>query len=428
VRWLLARTGPALAIGVLCAALLRGLEWCAELLSHVLWSVLPGAAGIDSDSGWWIVIILTLTGVVVGLVLHVAPGHGGFDSATHELDAPVLPLRALPGVTLVTIAALAGGVSLGPESPIIAINAAVVVALTARVVPFLGAQLAGFATIAGTVGAMFGTPVAAALLLTGVLAAAPMRGALWDRMFLPLAAAAAGAATTLALGGGTLAMTLPAYTDPRITDIPLAAIIAVAGAAFGVAGAWVFPAVHRAFHAIRWPIVMTTLGGALLGLLGVLGGSLTLFKGLEQSGELLANLDTFGVPALLGILFVKMAALIVSASAGFRGGRIFPAVFIGVALGALAVAIVPETPLGLAIGCGVLGLTLAVGRDGWLALFIAVIVAGDIALLPLLCLALLPLLCLALLPAWLVVTRAPRFLVARRRSGPEPTAAGASPS
>jgi H+/Cl- antiporter ClcA len=239
-------------------------------------------------------------------------------------------------------------------------------------------------------------------------------------MFLPLAAAAAGAATTLALGGGTLAMTLPAYTDPRITDIPLAAIIAVVGAAFGVAGAWVFPAVHRAFHAIRWPIVMTTLGGALLGLLGVLGGSLTLFKGLEQSGELLANLDTFGVPALLGILFVKMAALIVSASAGFRGGRIFPAVFIGVALGALAVAIVPETPLGLAIGCGVLGLTLAVGRDGWLALFIAVIVAGDIALLPLLC--------LALLPAWLVVTRAPRFLVARRRSGPEPTAAGASPS
>ena len=49
---------------------------------------------------------------------------------------------------------------------------------------------------------------------------------------------------------------------------------------------------------------------------------------------------------------------------------------------------------------------LAVSRDGWLALFLAVLVAGDVGILPILC--------LAALPAWLVVTRAPHFLVPRR--------------
>ena len=416
VRWLLARSGPALAIGVVCALLLWGLEWCAEQLSRWAWETAPAALGLDPESGWWIVGTLTLTGVIVGLVIQFAPGHAGFDSATHELDAPILPPRALPGVALVTIAALAGGVSLGPESPILAINTAVVVALAARAAPFLGAPLAGLTTIAGTVGAMFGTPVAAALLLTGVLAAASMRGALWDRMFLPLAAAASGAATTSLLGGPSLAMQLPAYTDPQLLDIVAAAVIAVAAAAFGVAGAWAFPRVHRALHALRWPLVTATLGGALLGVLGVLGGPVTLFKGLDQSVELLADPGARTAWSLLGIALIKMAALLIAASAGFRGGRIFPAVFIGVAIGLAAVSIAPQTPVGLAIGSGVLGIPLAVGRDGWLALFLAAVVAADLALLPLLC--------LALLPAWLVVTRAPHFLVPR---SPEPQSASPAP-
>ena len=50
------------------------------------------------------------------------PGHGGPDSATTELIGRRCRCAVLPGLALVTVLGLAGGVSLGPENPIIAIN------------------------------------------------------------------------------------------------------------------------------------------------------------------------------------------------------------------------------------------------------------------------------------------------------------------
>ena len=85
------------------------------------------------------------------------------------------------------------------------------------------------------------------------------------------------------------------------------------------------------------------------------------------------------------------------------GGRVFPAVFIGVAFGMLGHALIPAIPLSLAIACGVLGITLTVARDGWIALFIAVAIVGDITVLG-------PL-CLIILPAWLIVRTAPEMVI-----------------
>ena len=69
------------------------------------------------------------------------PGHGGPDSATTELIAPPLRLAVLPSLILVTVLALAGGVSLGPENPIIAINTGLLVALVARLWPAVPPEL-----------------------------------------------------------------------------------------------------------------------------------------------------------------------------------------------------------------------------------------------------------------------------------------------
>src|SRR3954447_17257637 len=125
---------PALVVGVLSALILWILEQAADLLGGVLYKTLPGALGTD-PSGWWIILVLTMTGLAVGIVLTVMPGHGGPDSATTELMGPPLPLKTLPGLVIATLLSLAGGVSLGPENPIIAINAAVVVAILARLIP-----------------------------------------------------------------------------------------------------------------------------------------------------------------------------------------------------------------------------------------------------------------------------------------------------
>lgn len=404
VRRLLLLSIPAILIGVLSALSLRLLDLLADQLDDVLWTNTPNSLGIAPDSPWWIFAVLTFTGIAVGLVVWLVPGHAGPDSATTELAATPLRLSVLPGLAVVVILSLAGGVSLGPENPIIAINVSLAVALVARIAKAVPAQLTGALAISATIGALFGTPVAAALVFTGMVGEFKMGGSLWDKLFLPLVSAGAGSVTMFLVGGG-FGATAPfdPYGAPQAFDLLLGAIVAVAAAAFGLVGIYLFPLVHRAFHALRHPLLYITLGGVVLGVLGMIGGPVTLFKGLEQSEQLLADPGDYPPGQLTVILLVKLAALVVAASAGFRGGRIFPAVFLGVAAGLLGGALLPALPLSLAVACGILGVVLAVARDGWVALFVAVAMVDDVTVLPLLC--------IIVLPAWLVVTRAREMLI-----------------
>ncbi|MHA7208152.1 ion channel protein [Arthrobacter sp. MDT1-65] len=397
---------PAMIVGAVSAVGLFAVEELAHAIEHLLWGTLPDAWNVDPASGWWIFGILTLTGVVIGLIVQFAPGHGGSDSATTELIAPPLRLFAVPSLLLVTVIGLAGGVSLGPEIPIIAFNTAVLVALLGRLWPDIPTELVVMVTAAGTIGALFGTPVAAALVFTGVVAGFKGGGALWDRLFLPLVAAGAGTITMRWLDGPQLPETgLPQLGTPGAGDLLAGILVTVVATFIGLGAVYAFPHAHRFFHGLKNPAIYIALGGAVLGVLGVLGGPVTLFKGASQMGELIRNQGDYSAVELMLIIAVKLAALVVAAAAGFRGGRIFPAVFIGTAAGLAACAVFPAIPLGLALACGILGVVLPVARDGWIALFIAVVVVGDAGVLPVLC--------VAILPAWLLVSRAPEMLIHR---------------
>ncbi|WP_328794498.1 chloride channel protein [Herbidospora solisilvae] len=152
---------------------------------------------------------------------------------------------------------------------------------------------------------------------------------------------------------------------------------------------------------------MVTAGGAVLGGLGIIGGEVSMFKGLTQAGELLRGHAATGTVIL--VLLVKLVALTVAAACGFRGGRIFPAVFMGIALGVAANALVPAVPPALALTAGVLGFVLAITQHGWLSLFISVAVVGDTALIPVAC--------VTILPAWLLVTGKKQMVVPAHMPG-----------
>ncbi|HEY2645050.1 MAG TPA: ion channel protein [Galbitalea sp.] len=414
IKTLLVLSIPAALIGVVCALVLFGLDKLAEWLQNVVWTDIPKATGIDPASGWWIFGVLTITGLAVGLALWLIPGHGGLDSATTELSAPPPALWVIPSIIVVVVLSLAGGVSLGPENPILAINAGLIVGILAKVWKKLPSQLVGLIATAGTVGALFGTPIAAALILTGIVAALKTGGALWDRLFLPLVAASVGAVVMDLLAHPVFALPLPAYTNIAALDLLSAVVIAISIAVVGVLAAWVFPLVHRTFRLLRNPVFYVTAGGVILGILGAIGGPITLFKGVVQMGQLVDERSSLTVEALIVIVLVKVVALLVSASSGFRGGRIFPSVFIGVAAGLLANLLVPSVPLTLAVGAGVLGMVLAVSRDGWIALFIAAAVTNNLVMFPVLC--------IAVLPCWLLVSHAPKFIVKpAREAEPLPT-------
>ncbi|MEV1052393.1 ion channel protein [Streptomyces sp. NPDC049887] len=392
---------PAVIVGVASSLLLLGLTELSQLLKGVLWASLPDAIGVGRHSAPWTIAVLTGTGLAVGLVVWRVPGHAGPDPATTGLVDPPMPPSVVPSLLLTAVLGLAGGVSLGPENPITAANIALAAWLGGRAVRGSGAELWAALAAAGTVGALFGTPVAAALILTESLASRPAPGALWDKLFAPLIAGGAGSLTTVLIAHPTFDLDLPALSGSRWGDVPAALAVSSLGALVGMAAVRVFPYTHAAFRKLGHPVAAITAGGLVLGLLGALGGQLTLFKGLEEVRVLAADPSGWSSGQFALMTVVKLAALTIAATCGFRGGRIFPSIFVGVALGLGVSALVPEVHTTVAVVCAVLGVLLAITRQGWLSLFTAAVLAADAHVLPLLC--------VALLPAWLLVTGRPQM-------------------
>lgn len=410
-RALLPLVVPAIVIGVGSSLVLLVVSELADKLQDVLWDDWPDAMGFDGSSDGWIIFMLTLAGFAVGLVVWMVPGHAGPDPATQNLVSAPLAPGVLPGVAVVTILGLAGGVSLGPENPITAINIALTVAIGGRLLRGVGAPQLVMLGAAGTVGALFGTPVGAALIFSE-MPAGPDAPPLFDRLFAPLIAAAAGAVTTTALAQPSFAVSVAPYPGIEAVDVLSASVIGVAAALVALVAVYAFPRVHAAFQRLEHPVAMLTLGGLILGLLGALGGTITLFKGLQEMKELVADVDDYSNGRLLLVIVVKLVAILVAATCGFRGGRIFPAVFVGVAIGLLANGLVSDIPPAVAVSAGVLGMVAVVTRDGWLSLFVAAVMVPDVHLLPVLV--------IAVLPVWLIVTGAPEMLIRPRQPEDEP--------
>ncbi|HEJ0182028.1 TPA: ion channel protein [Citrobacter koseri] len=396
-RTMLLLSLPALIIGIASSLVLIAVMKVASVLQRLLWEQIPIGLGIAHDSPVWIIGILTFTGIMVGLVIRYSPGHAGPDPATEPLiGAPMNPV-ALPGLLIALILGLAGGISLGPEHPIMAVNIALAVAIGARLFPRIGALDWTILASAGTIGALFGTPVAAALIFSQTLNSSDDTP-LWDRLFAPLMAAAAGSLTTSLFFHPHFSLPIAHYTQMRLSDIFSGAVVAAIAIAAGMVAVWCLPRLHTLVHRLKNPVLILGIGGFMLGILGVLGGPLTLFKGLDEMQQL-AFSQTLGATDYFMLAIVKLGALVIAAACGFRGGRIFPAVFVGVALGLMLHAHVEAVPAAITVSCAILGLMLVVTRDGWLSLFMAAVVVPDTTLLPLLC--------IVMLPAWLLLAGKP---------------------
>ncbi|EHQ8140811.1 ion channel protein [Escherichia albertii] len=404
-RTMLLLSLPAVAVGIASSLILIAVMKIASVLQNLLWQRLPDSLGIPLDSPLLIIGILTLTGGAVGLVIRFSQGHAGPDPACEPLIGTLVPPSALPGLIVALILGLAGGVSLGPEHPIMTVNIALAVAIGVRLMPRVNTMEWTILASAGTIGALFGTPVAAALIFSQTLNG-NNEVPLWDRLFAPLMAAAAGALTTGLFFHPHFSLPIAHYGQMQITDILSGAIVAAIAIAAGMIAVWCLPRLHTMMHRLKNPVLMLGLGGFLLGILGVIGGPVSLFKGLDEMQQMTMN-QAFSTSDFFLLAVIKLAALVVAAASGFRGGRIFPAVFVGVALGLMLHAHVPTVPEAITVSCAILGIVLVVTRDGWLSLFMAAVVVPDTTLLPLLC--------IVMLPAWLLLAGKPMMIASRTK-------------
>ena len=132
---------------------------------------------------------------------------------------------------------------------------------------------------------MFGTPVAAALALSEMAAASPRP--LWDRIFGPLVAAAAGSITMLALSAESMVLTIDSYPQPAFIDLFTGGRSRPGPRRSRCSRSTRSRALHAAVQAPRLAARRARPSAASSsGVLGAIGGPLTMFKGLDQMKEL----------------------------------------------------------------------------------------------------------------------------------------------
>ncbi|HEX4716958.1 MAG TPA: chloride channel protein [Thermoleophilaceae bacterium] len=393
-------------IGVPAAAAAAIFESVLHGATTLVWNDVPDWFGWQEPSWWYVVLVPALAGVIVALALRL-PGHGGH-SPLQGLSMEQAPPINVVSVLAVTLIALAGGIVLGPEAPLLALGLTVGV-VAARALRATGPQamplaLAGaFAAMAG----LFGGPLPVLLFFfEAVSASGRVPAAVVGRALLPgFVAAGVGSLVFTGVAGWpgvheqSLGLPgLPDYPTVHVVDIlwslPVAAIVAVAIASFRPAAAAV---------AARWsaPVLSRlVVAGLAIGSLAAVFRGLTdrpvdfvLFSGQAASGDYIAE-GSAGV--LLAVLAFKGAGYLLSLASGFRGGPIFPAISLGCAAGVLGSHVLPGFALTPAAVAGIAAGSAAVSGLPFFGAVLATLLAGSVAA------ETAPIAILAAVTAWLV--------------------------
>jgi H+/Cl- antiporter ClcA len=168
-------------------------------------------------------------------------------------------------------------------------------------------------------------------------------------------AATAGFVLFFGLAGDTFSSLLglvkpPAY-DLKIWHLGMGIGLGFIAVPVGLLFAWLTKQFDRLVAPLnRQPVLRGTLGGLLLGLLGM-ALPITLFVGTAGLSTTTHQAAEIGVGLLVLFALAKVVALSGALSFGFIGGPIFPLLFTGATLGAAINLLFPQIPMGLAVGC-----------------------------------------------------------------------------
>ena len=314
----------------------------------------------DPTPPWYLIVGLPVVGAAIVIAARaLLPGDGGH-RPLDGLSPAAMPLAHAPGVALAAIGTLAFGAVLGPEAPVIALGAITGLAVTsfAR----LGQQESAVVGAAGSfsaISALFGGPLVAGVMM--VEAGAGLGARLIPTLLPGFVAAAVGYLIFVGFGDwggldapGLAVPNLGPYEGTHLLDLLVAIAVGVVTAVVLVAvGRLAHDVAARGERRLTMPGLLLA-GGVTVGLLALLADGLgaeaneVLFSGQSAIPELIQEQTT---SVLLLILAAKAIAYAVSLASGFRGGPIFPAVFLGIGIATLPVVWFDVSPtLAIAVG------------------------------------------------------------------------------
>ncbi|MFN2190576.1 MAG: chloride channel protein [Candidatus Promineifilaceae bacterium] len=341
----------------------------------VVW---PNPPSWEPFSGsWTIPVIMTAAGILVGIIHRYTPA--AQMDVFEAVDEGHLDPRPVPSSLLVSLVSLIGGFSLGPEVPSGMLAAGLGTWLSKRRnLDDDTTRINVLSSVSAAYSGLFSSPLA--LLMMLLESAHLQSAAYYGTLFITGLAAAIGFGLFFWVGGDTFSPLLglvqpPAY-DLKIWDIGLGILFGILAIPLAIIFLLIARSIGRLAAPLKkQPVVRGALGGLLLGLLGIALPT-TLFLGTDGVAVVTQDAAEIGFALLILFALAKMLALGGALSFGFIGGPIFPMLFVGAALGSAINLVVPDIPLGLAVGCMMAAIPAAVVPIPLALALIVIVVVG----------------------------------------------------
>ncbi|UNK44576.1 chloride channel protein [Arthrobacter sulfonylureivorans] len=378
----------AAVLGVPISVLAYGFLALVAAVQQFVFVGLPNQVFGGPAPAWWPVPWLVLCGLLTALTIRYLPGTGGHSPAFGFKTGGSPPSgRELVGIVLAALTTLSLGAVLGPEGPLIAIGGglgALAVHLVKKDAPPMALTIMASAGSFAAISTLLGSPVLGAFL---IMEAAGIGGMTLSLMALPgLLASGVGALVFVGLDGwtglGSFSLALPVVppaVPPTVATLGWAVVMGAAGALLGWLIRWVGLSLRPLVHLNR--VLVTSALGLLIGLTAmayqlISGQSFTqvLFSGQDALPELVEHAAGYSLAVLVLLVVCKALVYGLSLSA-FRGGPVFPSMFIGAALG-IAASGLPGMNLAAGIGMGMGAMCAAMLRLPLTATLLATLLLG----------------------------------------------------
>ncbi|HLV38724.1 chloride channel protein [Xanthomarina sp.] len=306
---------------------------------------------LASFEGWLVIPTMAICGLLAGLVIHFIGDPGEIQLIVNNIrfNKGKLDPKNNPSMLLSSLLCIGSGGSLGPEAPLVQIIGSSGTWF-GKLFRLKGEDLRSM-SIAGMASgftAMFGAPLGGSLFALEILH--HEHAVQYYKAIMPAFVASCFSYVVFALitqlDLGALWI-LPNYEMLDRFDFLYAVFFAIIATCFGWFFIFCTKFLKSIFEKLQVPIYIKTLiGGILLGTIVFYVPITRYFSHYELSTLLTSD---FSVQMLIVILFLKIIAISVTVTSGWRGGFIIPLFFTGATLGLIIHHFIPSISLSLTI-------------------------------------------------------------------------------
>jgi len=319
---------------------------------------------LEVFTGPSLLILMPLAGLFIGLVIHFLGDPGEISLLVDNIHSRGgrLDTHENPSMIFASLASISAGGSAGPEAPLVQVTGSFSTWVADRL-KLQGENLRSLSLAGMAAGftALFGAPLGGAFFALEILHHQHVLE--YYEAILPAIVSSCTSyvvfvvITRLDIGP---TWNFPQYQLDNVDDFVMAILYGVLGGMAGWLFILIFRFCDRLFARLAGPVYLrTTLAGGLLGILVALF-PLTRYFGHDELNSVIEV--SFSPFALLSLATVKMLAISITVTGGWRGGMIIPLFFTGACIGKAVAVSIPGLHPVLAMICTMAALNAAVTR------------------------------------------------------------------